>query len=297
MTPDPDLEPHLLRAGWIEAAQGWEPLPGGQTNQLWRVGSVVVKRFSDSVGNPVFPNEPAHEAAMLRHLAGTGLAPRFRAMTSVNGAHYLLYDHVPGAAWRSGAGAVGALLQSLHAMSPPAGLRQLAGGSQALLRQVQTLLPDLPGDLALLLAKLRPVGHVPATGERALLHGDAVPGNILCTGQSLCLIDWQCPAWGDPVEDLALFLSPAMQLVYRGAPLSPAEQGDFLAAYANPAVLNRLQAMRPWHHWAMAAYCAWKSARGARDYAQAMQLELAALEQSLQQRDHPAAQNGAQQRP
>lgn len=292
MTPDPDLEPQLLRAGWIEAGQLWQPLPGGQTNQLWRVGSTVVKRFSGADGNPVFPNDPAQEASILNHLAGTGLAPRFRGLTSVNGVQYLLYDHVPGHPWQTGAAQVGALLRHLHTMACPSALRDLAGGSGAVLRQVRAYLPDLPADLARMLAAHQPSGHVPPSGMRVLLHGDTVPGNILCDGQTLCLIDWQCPAQGDPVEDLALFLSPAMQLVYRGRPLSMAEQADFLTGYGNPNILPRLQAMRPWHHWAMAAYCAWKSTRGAENYARAMQLELAALQQCLYQRDQTTAQNG-----
>jgi aminoglycoside phosphotransferase (APT) family kinase protein len=132
------------------------------------------------------------------------------------------------------------------------------------------------------LSDARPVSaEVPPSAKRALLHGDPVPGNILVTPDGLRLIDWQCPAVGDPVEDLALFLSPAMQLIYRGAPLTRAEGDAFTAAYADPQVQDRLNAMQPWHHWAMAAYCAWKAARGAQRYAQAMELELAALEQNL----------------
>ena len=94
----------------------------------------------------------------------------------------------------------------------------------------------------------------------------------------LTLIDWQCPRLGDPAEDLALFLSPAMQLLYRGAPLGLAEQDAFLAAYPDPQVTARLRALLPWFHWRMAAYCLWKAERGGAEDREAMALEIAALQ-------------------
>ena len=38
------------------------------------------------------------------------------------------------------------------------------------------------------------------------------------------LIDWQCPALGDPAEDIACFLSPAMQVIYGAGPLDAARE-------------------------------------------------------------------------
>ncbi len=58
----------------------------------------------------------------------------------------------------------------------------------------------------------------------------------------LTLIDWQCPAIGDPCLDLALFLSPTMQQVNGKTPLSGAEVAAFLEAYDNPQVTCRYHA-------------------------------------------------------
>jgi aminoglycoside phosphotransferase (APT) family kinase protein len=60
------------------------------------------------------------------------------------------------------------------------------------------------------------------------------------------LIDWQCPAVGDPCEDIAIFLSPAMQLAYRGTVLSRAEEQVFLTAYSDASTLKRYANIAPW---------------------------------------------------
>ena len=82
---------------------------------------------------------------------------------------------------------------------------------------------------------------------------------------------------GDPTEDLSLFMSPAMQSLYRGAPLDTPERDEFLAAYPDRRVISRLLDLQPWYHWRMAAYCLWQGERGRPDYADAAELELEAL--------------------
>ncbi len=254
-------------------------MQGGRTNRLWRVGDVVVKRYAPQDGNPRFPNDPAQEAAVLRHLEGQAIAPRLAGQVQLNGVTYLLYQHLKGTPWSQDPAQVGQLLRRLHGLRPPTGLRTLPGGSQAILRQVGEILPSLPAGLAERLRRTQPDYRVPPLETGVFLHGDVVPGNVIVTAAGVRLIDWQCPAVGDPAEDLAIFLSPAMQRIYRGSPLDARETSAFLAGYGDPAVLRRVRRMQPWHHWAMAAYCAWKSVRGAAEYSQAMALELAALQQ------------------
>lgn len=278
MIPDPELPLFLIRDGLITPEQEWQPLPGGQTNQLWRVGDLVVKRYVPQNANPCFPNDPVHEAAVLQHLSGQGLAPRLTKRVELNGVDYLLYTHLDGGNWRQDTAPVGAMLRRLHNVPVLAGLRQLPGGSVANVDQVEAILLSLPSDIVAEIQVKRPLTEVAPAKTQVLLHGDAVPGNIIVTNEGLRLIDWQCPAIGDPVEDLAIFLSPAMQQIYRGSPLSDSEIDVFLASYGDDAVVSRLLALRPWHHWAMAAYCGWKAVRGAPNYRQAMQLELDALE-------------------
>ena len=124
---------------------------------------------------------------------------------------------------------------------------------------------------------MEPQGHVAPSGRRRLVHGDPVPGNIVTGPGRAALIDWQCPALGDPAADLAIFASPAMQQVYRGAPLSEAESAAFLAAYPDEETVARYRALRPWYHWRMAAYCLFRAERGRAGYAAGLTLERAAL--------------------
>jgi thiamine kinase len=42
--------------------------------------------------------------------------------------------------------------------------------------------------------------------EPVLLHTDVVPGNLILGDKGLQLIDWQCPAIGDPIVDIMMFL-------------------------------------------------------------------------------------------
>lgn len=278
MQPDPALLTLLQAKALIGPVEDWTQLAGGRTNQLWRMGKVVVKRFASADGNPRFPNDPAQEATILKHLAGHGIAPRFLGCETLGPSTYLVYEHLQGEPWREDVGPIGNLMRRLHRLLPPPGVRVLKGGSADIEAQVDRILPDLSPSVAQVLRSRRPAKAVSPSERLVLLHGDVVPGNIIVTPDGPQLIDWQCPALGDPVEDLAIFLSPAMQLIYRGRPLSDAEKETFLGAYGDSRILERLQWMQPWHHWAMAAYCAWKADRGADDYARAMKLELDALQ-------------------
>ena len=243
----------------------WQPLSGGRTNHLWRVGDLVVKAYDPTAGTPLFPNDPAAEARALALLGPSGLAPHLAAA----GDGWIAYAHVDGAPWRNDPAPVATALHRLH-RQPGAGFRDLASGSAAILRQGHAIagdcratLPPPPPDPG-----LRPIG------QSCLIHGDAVPGNIIVASGGVTLIDWQCPARGDPCEDLATFLSPAMQWLYRGAILTAAEAERFLAAYPDSALTARYSVLAPLFRWRMAAHCQWKAERGAADYATALKLEL-----------------------
>ena len=92
----------------------------------------------------------------------------------------------------------------------------------------------------------------------ALLHTDIGPGNIIVSRDSgaLIVIDWQCPAAGDPVQDAIAFLSPAFQILYSREPLSARQEADFFTAYDDSALEAHYRAMRPFYDWRMAGYCA-----------------------------------------
>lgn len=247
-------------------ARSWRAMPGGRVNRLWRAGRVVVKCHAPDGASPLFPNDAGAEARALRLLAPLGLAPELRA----TGDGWIAYAHVPGRTWRRDPAPVAVALARVHAL-PGEGFRDLASGSAALLAQGAAIaarcrgaLPPPPPD----------PGVPPHRGPR-LIHGDPVAGNLIVTRDRTILpIDWQCPAHGDPAEDLAIFLSPAMQHIYRGRPLSADETAAFLAAYPCADTVARLRALWPVFRWRMAAHCLWKAERGAPGYALAMALEL-----------------------
>ncbi len=279
--PPQDLVALLAQRHRLPAPETWVALPGGQTNRSWRVrvdGAVwVVKLFTRQDDNPLFPNSARDEARMLRLLGPVGLAPRLIDEVETPHGPCLIYDHAKGAPWHAEPAAAARALALLHRQEVPDGLRRLEGGSEHLTAQTERIIACLPGlDQKRLLA-LRPEGSVPPTRRLALLHGDPVPGNVIVDGSRVTLIDWQCPAIGDPVEDMAIFLSPAMQRIYRGKPLSEAETAAFLDAYGDANIRGRIAALAPWHHWRMTAYCAWKAAQGCAEYEAAGALEIAAL--------------------
>ena len=248
--------PDLLGETWI-------PLPGGRSNAVWRVGSVVVKKFLSCRATPLFPNDPDLEATALEQLADLHIAPGLLA----KGAGWVAWRHCTGQSWQGEDGLADLLLALQTAPRFP-GLRARPMGAEAILADAKSFAP--PG------LPIPPEPRPMVLPQPSLLHGDFVPGNILATDLGLRMIDWQCPAWGDPVDDLALFLSPAMQRLYRGRPLVAAEISVILQQLPEP-MRQRYMAFRPVLHWRIAAHCALRARRGDTGYAEALGLELAAL--------------------
>lgn len=242
----------------LPAQAAWEPLPGGRTNRLWRIGPLVLKRHDPAAASPLFPNDPQAEARALALFSPHALAPRLRA----SGDDWLIYDHVDGTPWRGDPAPVARMLHRLHMTPVPQGtFRPLPNGSAAILADAarfapQDLLP--PPDPQLPPIPPRPV------------HADPVPGNILATAQGPLLIDWQCPGLGDPAEDLATLASPAMMWLYTGAKPPEGWAEAILNAYPDQAIADRTRTLLPLYHWRIRAHCAWKAARGDADYATAL---------------------------
>lgn len=277
------LPPDQLRRLVVQklpwAAEGsWTALFGGRTNSAWRIErkdqAAVLKLYRSATQNPFFPNDPAKEALMLRHLEEHRIAPRLLADFKSPLGHCILYQAVPGQPWTSDVGPVAKLVRTLHRIAPPKGLRRLPNGSSEILQQATRILKlcDQTDELEAALPKL----SVPPSNAQTLLHGDIVAGNLIQNTRGVFLIDWQCPAVGDPCDDLALFLSPAMQQLYRGAPLNEKEEAEFLGAF-DPATNIRLRMLRPAFHYRMAAYCLWQSQNDHPDYDEGYRAELAAL--------------------
>lgn len=241
----------------------WHRLCGGRSNRVWRVGDIVVKLRCPESATPLFPNDSGTEALALQSLAPLGIAPQLLAQ----GETWLAWQFLSGAPWR-GEGGIADLLGCLRRAPLRPGLPLRPMGARAIAQHAIGFAPSgLPALPAL------PDLQLPAP---SLVHGDFVPGNILATADGLRLIDWQCPGLGDPVDDLALFLSPAMQGLYRGAPLS-AEAVAAILAELPPDFAHRYLALRPILHWRIAAHCAFRARRGDTDYDLALRMELTAL--------------------
>lgn len=243
-----------------------QPLRGGRSNKVWRLGDFVIKSHSPDTASPLFPNDPGAEAAALTVLAPFGLSPRLRA----KGADWIIYDHVAGTPWRGDPAPIARTLHRLHGTPLSANsFRPLPNGSAALLSHALGFappgLPPPPPDPGLPPVTPRPV------------HADAVPGNILATPNGPLLIDWQCPGMGDPTEDLATLISPAMMWLYTGQIAPPDWAMAVLSAYPCPETVARTRALIPLYRWRIMAHCAWRAARGDADYARAFQIERAAL--------------------
>ncbi|WP_172982773.1 phosphotransferase [Roseovarius bejariae] len=276
----------LADSGQLPTSAQWQRLYGGRTNHVWRVtggsdaGPVVVKLYKDSADNPLFPNCPEDEARVLRALEGQGMAPRLLHYTATRLGPCLIYSHLDGGPWRNDPAAAAVLLRRLHRTTALTGLRSAPDGSKAIEAQIETILarcapsaPEIPR---------LPAQPVAPSGATCLLHGDPVPGNLIDCGTTLRLIDWQCPAIGDPCEDIALFLSPAMQIAYRGAPLTPAEEMTFLKSYDLPEILSRYTRLAPWYHARSYAYALWQSAQGETTAIARAQAERTAFEIALE---------------
>jgi hypothetical protein len=248
----------LTAEGLVCAPEAVAPLSGGYWNAVFRAdtasGRLVLKAYVRVMEGTLFPNLPAAEAAALDRLAGLAVAPDPVGFWPELGV--LVYRHVPAALWAGDIAAVAALLRRKEA-ADPSGFRPVPVIAEAMVAEGDRLLAACAmDDDAARLAALRPKPRPgPAPERLSLIHTDIGAGNLIGAGEGLRLIDWQCPAAGDLVEDVASFLSPAFQILNMRAPLSGSLRADFLHALDLPQFPARLAAMEPAHARRMAAYC------------------------------------------
>lgn len=275
----------LAARGYDVVAAPWTKLVGGRTNSSWKVKlqdqSIVVKLFSSRITNPLFPNDPKGEVTALRHLAGLDLAPAYVDDFFTEHGHCLIYLHVPGQPWKEESSQIAKVLYRVHCLTGPVDLRKAPDGNRAIEHQTMKILAQCSKPRAERLLALRPEGSIPPSGRVCFLHGDPVPGNIVGSKGAWRLIDWQCPAIGDPCEDIALFLSPAMQLAYRQQSLTDVERQTFLMSYPDRGIVQRYLSLEAWYHWRMAAYCLWLESRGNGDAGDAAEAEIVAMAKAV----------------
>ena len=271
--------------GHVSKHATWSHLMGGRSNPIWHITSddmphdLVCKLYDTAAATPLFANDGTREALVLKHLADKGIAPDFVGfLDSALGAS-VLYRHVDGVPWSGAVGGVAHLMARLHQITPPEELPETVTSPVSLIAETQAMARAIGKDLSpspSVMTDLPPP-------TRRFLHGDVVPGNVVVMEDGLRLIDWQCPSIGDPAADLAIFLSPAMQILYGNHPLSAEDQSAFLSAYlaadGDAVGVARYTALAPLFHWRMACYCHWKAAHGDAAYREVAALEQRASEQ------------------
>lgn len=280
----------LASRGFGRAAADWSALGGGRTNLVWRQNGaaegVVCKLYRPEAGTPLFPNDSEAEGRALAALAGTGLAPAFRERLKWAGQTCLVYRFVAGQAGAAGAAETLRALAALHRLTPPEGLRRAASGADAVLEEGLRMLRDASGAHHVRLICAVPTVQDLPPGPPGFLHGDPVPFNVVARPEGgVAFIDWQCPATGDPVHDIALALSPSMRLANGLGPLTPDETAAALDAYGEAEVAWRYRRWRPALAWRLACHAAWRLARGDDAYRAGFDAELALAERLDHQDD------------
>ena len=242
-------------------------LEGGRTNHVIRRGDEVWKHYNGHGATPLFANDPDAEWCALQALNGQAIAPRAIRRDKSDGKAVLVYGFVEGATHATRKEELARLLGRLHALPIPNGLPKAAMGADVV--AMGLAMAELSDDL-LRIAPNPPAQEIPPR----FCHRDAVPGNIVQTDSGPILIDWQCPAAGDPVEDIAHALSPAMHVLYGASVPTGSDIAAFLAAYPDRGVVARYAVSGRAYHWRMACYCFWQITRGNSAYDRPLAAEM-----------------------
>jgi aminoglycoside phosphotransferase (APT) family kinase protein len=278
----------LVDAGFLSntvAASDLKLLTGGFWNQVYRlqVGEkiLVIKQFFKGVTNPMFPVMPDTEAAALSYLQGSACAPEPIAyLPQTPAGDILLYGYVAGLPWKFDplnaekcTKGVADLLARVHRTPIDANaknsFRLLPHSPKELYAHSLTMLGECDETVRRSLEHLKQqLADCPLTVpcEPVLVHTDCGPGNIIVGEAGPCLIDWQCPGLGDPLQDVFTFASPAMQILYHCEPLADGVIQHFFQSYFQAqsadsdleAMKARLPLVQVYHHFRFAAYCAYR---------------------------------------
>ena len=284
------LETSLREQKFLQTPTQWVALSGGRSNRVWRVSQagahdLCVKLYPQTEWqNPLFANDPAREYYCLENLHAEKLCPKPLGLVETPQGRCLVYLHHRGVSFSDQTAPVGQLLGRIHSRpAVPAyskAIRHAPCGSSELNAHTVQILQRCEGPERALLERLRPAISAEKPKGLSLIHTDPVANNIVISGQTALLIDWQSPALGDPMEDLCHFLSPAMQKLYRGKILNAQQQRQVLNAYQAQYPrfdFARFERLYPHYSWRIAAYCLWQKLQGNSDYSDAFDQEVAAL--------------------
>ena len=269
------LQNYLVMQGVISHQTIWHAQTGGRTNKVWRIigeEDLICKLYLETKTNPLFNNIPKAEYECLLLLNGSGIAPKPYKYLKTPFGEVLLYNYIKGQTWSHDVNAVSELLTQIRTHKYPNGLRILSNMPINIKQTGLEIIDKLNSYHKNKLINLCPDVSVSEI-EPVLLHTDVVPGNLILGVEGLRLIDWQCPAIGDPIVDIMMFLSPAMHEIYGSGKLSLTDHESFLMSLT-PKLRGRYNILGPLYHWRLAAYCFWKAEQGALEYESAALAEI-----------------------
>ena len=269
------LQNYLIKQGVISNQTLWQAQTGGQTNKVWRLKGdkdLICKLYLDTKTNPLFNNNPDAEYKCLLCLDGSDIAPKPYKYLKTPFGDVLLYDYINGQIWSHNVDIVSELLTRVRNHKYPKGLRILSALPSDIKQTGLNIIKNLNNYHKDKLIKMCPDVSI-SDIEPVLLHTDVVPGNLILGNKGLRLIDWQCPAIGDPIIDIMMFLSPGMHEIYGSGKLSMKDHEAFLMSLSSD-LRNRYNIIGPLYHWRLAAYCFWKAEQGFIEYEEAALAEI-----------------------
>ena len=269
------IKNYLVTQGVISNQTIWQAQTGGRTNKVWRLegeSDLICKLYLETKTNPLFNNTPEAEYKCLLWLDGSGIAPKPYKYLKTPYGKVLLYNYIKGKTWSQDVKTVSELLARIHKHKYPKDLRLLSALPSDIKETGYEIINKLNSYHKHKLNNICPV--VPILDiEPVLLHTDVVPGNLILGDEGLRLIDWQCPAIGDPIVDIMMFLSPGMHEIYGPGKLSMKDHEVFLMNLT-PKLRSRYNIIGPLYHWRLAAYCYWKAEQGFIEYEKAALAEI-----------------------
>lgn len=252
-----EIEAFLRDTGLWQGPVSLRRMKGGYQNEVLDVSTgplrLVLKRFMPVTTGTLFPNLPADEARALELLGPLEVAPRLIGFWPERS--LMAYAYVEGAIWATGVEDVARLLLRKEA-ADPAGFRGVPLDPAAILAEGDALFARChanPGAPRPVPVPMAPIARL------SLIHTDLGASNLIGKGEGLRIIDWQCPAAGDLVEDIYSFLSPAFQVLNLHPELTPTEEEAFWATLGRTDLRARYAVLRPFFAWRFAGYCLWRS--------------------------------------
>jgi thiamine kinase len=268
------LHDYLLKKSIISHRTSWHAQIGGRTNKVWLLKGnmdLICKLYLNTKKNPLFNNMPEEEYNCLLWLDGSEIAPKPYKYLITPFGEVLLYNYIEGQTWREDVNIVSDILSRIRVHKCPKGLRKLSSLPSDIKKNSLEIISTLNSYHKNKLMMICPEVSI-SDVEPVLIHTDVVPGNLILGNKGLRLIDWQCPAIGDPILDVVMFLSPGMHEIYGSGKLSMNDHETFLM-HLTSKLRSRYNILGPLYHWRLAAYCFWKAEQGFIEY------ENAALEE------------------